>query len=24
MYLKCFYFFFVRIFNFYKEGFKNL
>ncbi|EAJ0457417.1 DUF4492 domain-containing protein, partial [Campylobacter coli] len=23
MYLKCFYFFFVRIFNFYKEGFKN-
>ncbi|EAJ3159522.1 TPA: DUF4492 domain-containing protein, partial [Campylobacter coli] len=20
MYLKCFYFFFVRIFNFYKEG----
>ncbi|EAL3725565.1 DUF4492 domain-containing protein, partial [Campylobacter coli] len=22
MYLKCFYFFFVRIFNFYKEGFK--
>ncbi|EAI3584336.1 DUF4492 domain-containing protein [Campylobacter coli] len=24
MYLKCFYFFFVQIFNFYKEGFKNL
>ncbi|ELZ2508597.1 DUF4492 domain-containing protein [Campylobacter coli] len=24
MYLKCFYFFSVRIFNFYKEGFKNL
>ncbi|EAI7266093.1 DUF4492 domain-containing protein [Campylobacter coli] len=24
MYLKCFYFFFMRIFNFYKEGFKNL
>ncbi|MFH5310228.1 DUF4492 domain-containing protein [Campylobacter coli] len=24
MYLKCFYFFFVRICNFYKEGFKNL
>lgn len=24
MYLKCFYFFFVRIFYFYKEGFKNL